>query len=421
MLEGGIRESDRSGVSAAGRYGGMHALLELAVELLQARDLRDALTATIRSVARSLAADRVLVLGYVPAPPALRILAAASPPAQEVSISGPLSLPVPAGGGAVPYPESWHPGVHAASWLSQPLSAGDTPFGLLCVLSEHAGNFSDGDEAFLHEAANLLNAALRRLQAAVRHRSQLDELHRISLAQTLHILGNCVRHELTQPVTAALGYLFCCRPELQEDAPDTARIVKLQEKAAAEIRRLNEQVAGLRETLEYRDADPVAVNVNGLIDIVLDLLRGEVERLGISVCFTPAPRLPAVRLDHSMGLLLFYNLLRACMEAVERAVRGNITLSTALAPSGDVEVGFAHSGSPFHQDLLNNPCVSGSFRNMQDGKLALAACRYIIDNHHGGFRLAALPGGGSGLYISLPAYERGEAVDRKRQRHLHCG
>jgi|GEM_PF-4075818 len=422
MLEGSIRESGRNDVTAPGRDDGLRALLALAAELQQARDLRNALTATVRSVGGNLAADRVLVLGHVSAPPALRILAAAVPPAREVSISGPLSLPVPAdGSGAIPYPGSWHPGVHAASWLSQPLSAGDTPFGLLCVLSEHAGSFSDGDEAFLHEAANLLNAALRRLQAEAWCRSQLDELHRADLGQTLHILGNCLRHELAQPVTAALGYLYCCRTELQAAQPDTAKLANLQEKAATETRRLHELVGAIRAALENRDVDPVAGDVNGLIDAALESLRGEIERLGVSINYIPATALPAVRLDPRMGLLLFHHLLYACLDAVDRAVRRNITVTTSHSPTGDVEVGFTHSGAPFHRDFLNNPYVSGSFRNNQAGKFALAACRYIIDTHSGGFRLAALPGGGSGLYISLPAHERGETVERERQRHLYRG
>lgn len=424
MLEGSVHEPEPNPVSATERDSGMYALLILAAELLQARDLRDVITATVRSVGRELAADRVLVLGHVPAPPALRILAAAVPPAREVSISGPLSLPVTAdtaAAAAVPCPESWHPGVHAASWLSQPLTAGDTPFGLLCVLSEHAGRFSGGDETFLREAANLLNAALRRLQAEAWRRSQLDELHRADLGQTLHILGNCLQHELTQPVTAALGYLYCCQSELQAAVPDTVKIANLQEKAAMETRRLHELVIALRATLENRDADPVAADVNTLIDAALESLRADIERLDVSINYSPAPALPAVRLDPRLGLLLFHHLLRACLDAVDRAVGRNITVTTSHSLGGDVEVGFIHSGAPFHQDFLNNPYISGSFRHNQAGKFALAACRYIIDTHSGGFRLAALPGGGSGLYISLPAHERGETGDRQRQRHLHSG
>lgn len=353
-------------------------------------------------------------------PPRLRILATGSGDgsAQEVIVSGPLLLPMAKPGKPVRrhdcdnperLPGGWFTGMRTASWISSPLSVGSEPFGMICVLSEQPGQFSKQDDEFVQSAAGLLDAALLRLQAETRRLAAMRDLNEAAVRHVLHILGRSLLHELSQPITAALAYLFSCRTALKNAVSDGGMIGRLQEKSVAEITRLHRIVGDLRESLENENINLAGENIDDIIETASSLLQDDIDRLNIQVNYLPDPQLPEVTLDRVMGLQLIFNLLRACVDALHHSVRRELMVTARHLPSGDIELCISHSGPALHGDFLDNPYVTGSVRDLRQKGFDQAICRYIIDSHRGGFRQLSMPGRGYSFKIILPLHERGDS------------
>lgn len=387
---------------------------DMAGTLLRARDLRGTLAAAVGGVARGLRAGQAVILGHEESGPHLRILARASRQGSglEVSVPGPLSLPPAAAGDRGPKtdPGGWFAGGRATGWISSPLAVGGSPFGMICVLAQDTRRFSDQDNDFLQAAAGLVNAALVRLREESRDLAAQRALNEASVRHVLHILGQCLVHELRQPMTAALGYLFSCRHVPGGASIDAAAITDLQEKATAELQRLKNMLGDARTHLENQEYEPAGEDLDGVIGLALSLLRDEIESLHIRINYEPGSRMPKVRLDRIMGLQLIFNLLRACIDALRYSVRREISVSTRCAGGGYVELCITHTGHTLHEDFLNNPYVTGCITGAGLKSFNLAICRYIIDTHCGGCRLSSVPGRGYGFTIILPLHEHGDTV-----------
>lgn len=97
------------------------------------------------------------------------------------------------------------------------------------------------------------------------------------------------------------------------------------------------------------------------------------------------------------------NLTRNAIEAMETSERRELTISTAMAEDGAVEISIVDTGpgiAPEIADRLFQPFVTTKAQGMGVG---LSICRSIVEAHGGELRVEANPDGGTIFSFSVPA------------------
>jgi K+-sensing histidine kinase KdpD len=347
-------------------------LAAMAEELLQVRDIDSALPVTIRGLERALPGYEVMIKERVEASPA----AAVSPD-----------------------------GGNAGSVLSFSVAGARGTFGLLCVVPDQSRHISTSDRLFLQAAAALLGAAIIRLQSESQLHVLYQELRQDSVQRVMRVLGNSLVQEMNQPITAARNYLSSCKHLLEDGA--TARlpeVTRLQAKAMEELRRIGNILCHLRDNMEDELLDMQDANINEIIESALILLQTDLVDMKIRVHRILQTDLPAIRLDKGLMLQLFFNLFSFSIDAMQQAVKREITVKSRYVYLNQVEVQIVDTGHGGDRGLLVSPNVSGSVSSLNGAGIDMAICRHAIDAHRGEFRISTTPGGGSTLHLVLPLH-----------------
>lgn len=294
---------------------------------------------------------------------------------------------------------------HADSLLACAVTGARGPFGLLCALTNESPDFSRSDKLFHQAAGALLSAAIIRLQSESHIHALYRDLHHVGVQLALRILGNCLVQEINQPVTAARNYLNSCKHLLEDGITEQLpEISRLQSKAMLELGRIGNILSHVRDDLEDGSLDMQDANINEIIEASLILLRPDIEDMKIRVRRVLQPDLPVIRVDKSLMLQLFFNLFNFSIDAMQQAVKREITVNSRYVHPDQVEVQIADTGHGMDKGFQDNPCVSGSVSNVKGRGIVLAICRQAIDAHQGKFSLSITPGGGSTLRLTLPAH-----------------
>jgi C4-dicarboxylate-specific signal transduction histidine kinase len=248
----------------------------------------------------------------------------------------------------------------------------------------------------------------RRAQLALseterRLRDRQDELAQFARARAIGEMASSLAHELSQPLTAAVGYIGACRRLLATPGADPARIAEAIDKAERQTKRAGEVLAGLRDFLYRGETRLAPLPFGAIIDSVLALAAPEAERLGVVLTRRDGAadaRVPVDRVQIEQAIL---NLVRNGMEAIVEAGAGERRIEIgSRADDRSVEGWVADSGAGVAEDVaerLFHPFVTTKEHGMG---LGLTITRSIIEAHGG--RLWFEPGaaGGTVFRFTLP-------------------
>jgi C4-dicarboxylate-specific signal transduction histidine kinase len=263
------------------------------------------------------------------------------------------------------------------------------------------------------EAEEQLRHARDELELKVAERT--DELRRI-MSELAHVnrrvtageLSATIGHELKQPLaaitasgSAGLRWLAKGTPALDEARAALERIVDAARHAC-------DVIDTIRSMFKASDQEKVPVNLNGLIEEVLGLVHGDLQRRRILVKTDFGAGLPSVLANRVQLQQVILNLLVNAAEAMDSVTDRDRLLKVASerqTPS-DVLITVEDSGpgvAPEQIERIFDPFYTTKPNGMGMG---LSICRSIVESHGG--RLFATPGHNSGLAIqvSLPATER---------------
>ena len=183
-----------------------------------------------------------------------------------------------------------------------------------------------------------------------------DRLRQADRMQALGTMAGGVAHDFNNLLTAILGSL-----ELAARAagPDE-RVQRLLETASAAAERGAALTQRLLSFSRQRETALLAVDVNGLVRAMDDLLARSVDRPGIRVVQALAPVLPPVLADPAQLELALLNLCINARDAMGDA--GTITLGTrsvaagAVEPDGEVEAGTVPDGGYVAVSVADTGC-----------------------------------------------------------------
>jgi len=305
---------------------------------------------------------------------------------------------------------------------------------------------SMGDRLGAHQ--ELLAANIRSLEETNRQLTDArNELIRSANMATAGRLSAGIAHEVGNPLGAIMGYLGLLKRHVDPDR------LKLVNSAESEAQRIDRIVRGLLDFARPRDSHPRPIDVSGVAQTTLDLVRDQGKLSGIELEVALAPDLPPVNGDPYQLQQVLVNLVLNAADALEGTRNPRLEVSTstlsfqprklfqARREDDPPEIDYSHrrrfhqlprmtrdepfrSGEPIVQIIVadNGPGIPDELREQifepfvttkEPGKgtgLGLALSARMIDGMGGTITADRSELGGARFTILLPAMAQVEAT-----------
>jgi signal transduction histidine kinase len=249
------------------------------------------------------------------------------------------------------------------------------------------------------ELLHLLNSSQESFENLKRLQAQLVQSEK--LASLGQLVGGAA-HELNNPLTAMLGYSdLLIAGNLDENQRDLAT------KIGRQARRTRALVANLLSFAKQVPGKKVPLDLTALVQTAVKLCRPQLQTRHIELRIELAADLPLVLGDTNQLLQVCLHIVNNSMQALERNVGGNLTVSTRLE-GGLVVLEFGDDGPGLPQpERAFDPFYTT--RPVGDGAgLGLSACYGILQEHRGNISCHNRPDGGAVFRIELPALPASE-------------
>lgn len=243
----------------------------------------------------------------------------------------------------------------------------------------------------------------------IRRAQEASELHRTELANALRLatmdqMTAGLAHELHQPLAAISAATGAALRELSGGRRDSARVTEMVDEARQQALRAGTLLGHMRDFIRKEPNVTEELSLNELVSPVVELVRREALRLGITLDVALADELPPTtghRIELQQVLInLAQNGFRA-MHGAEEEQRV-LRIETSYAAGDWVCVTVSDRGHGFTPEVARE-MFDVFFTTRPDGLgMGLAISRSIVEAHGG--TLTAAPGaeGGATFRMLLP-------------------
>ena len=248
-----------------------------------------------------------------------------------------------------------------------------------------------------------ISAGKRAAEVLRETQTQLAHANRVA---TMGQLTASIAHEVNQPIAAtvtnahaALRWMNCPAPNLDEVEQALDRIVRDGNRAGAVVRRIRDLIKGAPP----RDDQ---VDVNAAIREVIELTRNEATKNSVLVQTELAEGLPLVQGDRVELQQVILNLMVNAVEAMSEMSEGSreLLITTGRTDSGAALVAVSDSGPGLAPADLEQP-FNAFYTTKPNGLgLGLSICRSIIEAHGGRLWASANAPRGAVFQFTLPAH-----------------
>lgn len=245
------------------------------------------------------------------------------------------------------------------------------------------------------------------LALQIRHAQQAAEEARKQMAQmarvmTLGELTASIAHEVNQPLAAVTTSAAACMRWLATDPPNIEKARQAAERISKDATRAAEVVGRVRALVQRQPAAREDLRMNALIQDVLALVRGDLERWRINVRLDLDEAIAIVQGDRIEIEQVLLNLFSNAVEAVRDSNRPEpreISVLSRNEPDGAVRVAVSDTGEGVPAERLKT--MFDAFYTTKTGGIGigLAISRSIIEAHQGTIR--AYPRHPHGLVVEF--------------------
>jgi len=302
--------------------------------------------------------------------------------------------------------------VGTRSHLSIPLRAGGPMLGVLSLDSVHAEHPWPDDlvdrlhllsEAFAStlERKRMELSLAQRLGEAGRLRQELTHIGRVS---ALGELTASLAHELNQPLTAILNNAEVAQKLLQADAPNLMELREIMKDIVEDETRAADVIRRVRVLVKKGVLEHAPLDINGVVDEVAQLVRGDMASRHVPMSLALASGLPTVRGDRVQLQQVILNLVLNGIEAMREASGRDpaLAIRTFAAGARSVTVAIEDSGPGIdlrHVERIFEPLYTTKPEGLGMG---LAIARTIIQAHGGQLHASNNAAGGATFEFTLP-------------------
>jgi PAS domain S-box-containing protein len=277
------------------------------------------------------------------------------------------------------------------------------PDGTVKYLQIMAHSSPIGSDGVVEFVGAVMDVTERKRSEEALDKVRLDLAH-VSRISTLGQMAASIAHEINQPLAgivlngnASLRWLAGDPPNLDEAREATRRIVRDGQRAGDVITRLR--------SLFRREGPPAErLGMNEVIQEVIAITRGEVQKGGATLHTDLAADLPLVTGDRVQLQQLMLNLIMNAVEAMSdmQDRSREIIISTQRTDGNEVQVAVQDSGvglDPQGKEKLFDAFYTSKSVGMGMG---LAISRSIVEHHAGRLWAVSNDGPGATFLFTLP-------------------
>jgi signal transduction histidine kinase len=232
---------------------------------------------------------------------------------------------------------------------------------------------------------------LRQLEADLAHTNRVS---------TLGEMAASLAHEIKQPIAAAITSANSCMEWLEHEPPNldraraaAARIDKYGNRAAEIIDRIR---SFYKKSLPRREL----VDVNGIIEEILTLVKSEANRYSVAMRTELAAELPKIMTDRVQLQQVFMNLMVNAVEAMKDS-GGELTVKSQLQ-DGQLQFSVSDTGMGLPKEKIELIFDSFFTTKPQGSGMGLSISRSIVESHGGRLWATANNGRGATFHFTLP-------------------
>jgi PAS domain S-box-containing protein len=264
-------------------------------------------------------------------------------------------------------------------------------------LEQFVGSSTDITE---RKSAGQEREKLRQLEADLAHTNRVSTLGEIAAS---------LAHEIKQPIAAAITSANSCIEWLAHDPPNLDRA----RAAAGRIDKYGNRAAEIIDRIRsfYKKSPPQRelVDVNGIIQEMLTLLKGEADRCSVATRTDLFAEIPKIMVDRVQLQQVFMNLMLNAIEAMKDS-GGELTVKSELQ-DGQLQFSVSDTGVGLPTEGADQ-MFSAFFTTKQQGSgMGLAISRSIVESHGGRLWAAANDGRGATFYFTLPTHVTESATE----------
>jgi signal transduction histidine kinase len=245
----------------------------------------------------------------------------------------------------------------------------------------------------------------RRRGAEFELRRRLLEVIHLNRTATAGVLSASFAHELNQPLGAILSNAEAAEVLLTAIPLDLGQLKEILADIRRDDQRAGEIIKHLGGLLKKRsETDLQEFDLNDAVQGALHLLDPEAMTRGVVLGVSQVQAALPVRADEVHLQQVILNLAMNGMDAMLSCVPGSrkMTLGTALAGEGKVEVSVSDSGTGIPNDKLNDIFDTFFTTKPQGTGLGLSIARTIIETYGGKIWAENRLGGGAVFRFTLP-------------------
>jgi PAS domain S-box-containing protein len=227
-----------------------------------------------------------------------------------------------------------------------------------------------------------------------------DHLAHINRVSTLGEIAASLAHEIKQPIAAAITSANSCVEWLAHEPPNLDRA----RAAAARIDKYGNRAAEIIDRIRsfYKKSPPQRelVDVNGIIQEMLTLLKGEADRHSVAMRTELTTELPKIMADRVQLQQVFMNLMLNAIEAMKDS-GGELTVKSQLQ-DGQLQFLVTDTGVGLPREKVDQ-IFSAFFTTKEQGSgMGLAISRSIVESHGGRLWATANDRRGATFHFTLP-------------------
>ncbi len=239
-------------------------------------------------------------------------------------------------------------------------------------------------------------------QERERLRQLEDDLAHINRVSMLGEMAASLAHEIKQPIAAAVNSANSCIEWLAHEPPNLDRA----RAAAARIDKYGNRAAEIIDRIRsfYKKSPPrrELVDVNGIIEEILTLLKCEADRYSIAMRTELATELPKLMADRVQLQQVFMNLMLNGIEAMKDS-GGELTVKSQLQ-DGQLQFSVSDTGVGLPPQKMDQIFSAFFTTKPQGSGMGLAISRSIVESHGGRLWASANDGRGATFHFTLPTH-----------------
>jgi signal transduction histidine kinase len=236
-----------------------------------------------------------------------------------------------------------------------------------------------------------------------RLRQALAELAHINRVSMMGELTASLAHEIKQPIFAASADAETCVRWLARDRPNLAEAQEAALRLMKDVSRASDIINRIVSLFKKEAPQRGLVDLNGVVQEMITLLRSEASRYSISIDAELAEGLPQVMADRVALQQVLMNLMLNAIEAMKgTGTPGNLTIATRQDENRQILISVTDTGVGLPSGQAEQIFTAFFSSKPQGTGMGLPISRSIIESHGGRLWATSNPGPGATFQFALP-------------------